>query len=147
MYEIVGAVGTPLPIDNVTRNRLHGHYAHILVDLDLLKDIFYEVLVEREGIAFSVVIEYEGLPDFCTHCKSIRHNVSSYCWLQPRRENNIEQPLDKGKKPMHSQRPKQGWKPKDNPEGIGSSKAFASAVPIQQNNLNIDKSQETGAAA
>ena len=44
LYEI--AVGTPLLIDNVTRNRLYGHYARILVDLDLSKKVFYEVLVE-----------------------------------------------------------------------------------------------------
>jgi hypothetical protein len=40
LYEIAGAVGTPLLIDNVTRNRLYSHYARILVDLDLSKDIF-----------------------------------------------------------------------------------------------------------
>ena len=27
LYEIAGAVGTPLLIDNVTRNRLYGNYA------------------------------------------------------------------------------------------------------------------------
>jgi len=104
----MGAVGTPLMIDNVTKNRLYGHYARILVDLDLSKDIFYEVMVEREGYAFPIAIEYEGLPDFCIHCNSIGHNVSSCRWLHQRRENNMEQPIDKGKKPTHSQRPKQG---------------------------------------
>jgi len=68
LYEIAGAVGTPLLINNVTRNRLYGHYARILVDLDLSKTIFYEVMVEREGYAFPVAIDYEGLPNFCTHC-------------------------------------------------------------------------------
>jgi len=67
LYEIVRAVGTPLLIDNVTRNRLYGHYARILVDMDLSKDIFYEIMVEREGFAFPLAIEYEGLPDFCKH--------------------------------------------------------------------------------
>jgi len=62
LYKIVGAFGTLLLIDNITRNRLYGHYARILVDLDLSKTIFYEVVVEREGYAFPVAIEYEGLP-------------------------------------------------------------------------------------
>jgi len=48
LYEIKGVVGTPLLIDNVTKNRLFGHYARVLVDLDLSKENFYEVLVERE---------------------------------------------------------------------------------------------------
>jgi len=109
----------PLLIDNVTKNKLFGHYARVLVDLDLFKDIFYEVLVEREGFAFQVAIEYEGLPEFCTHCKSIGHNVTSCCWLlHPRSVENNEHQTDKGKKSVNSKRPKQGWKPMDNPEGI-----------------------------
>jgi len=131
LYETAGAVGTPLLIDNVTRNRLYAHYAQILVDLDLSKNIFYEVMVEREGYAFPVAIEYEGLPYFCTRCKSIGHNITSCRWLHPR--STQEQPIDKGKEPVHSQKPNQGWKLKDNLEGIGSSKAFATVAPIHHN--------------
>jgi len=149
LYEIAGAVGTPLLIDNVTRNILYGHYARILVDMDLSKTIFYEVMVEREGYAFPVAVEYEGLPDFCTHCKSIGHDITSCRWLHPRRADTHEQLIDKGKQPVHSQKPKQGWKPKDNPEGIGSSKAFATVastqhdatvVPVQQDVSRVEPS-------
>ena len=61
------------------------------MDLDLSKEIFYEVMVE-----------YEGLQDFCTPCKSISHNVTSYQWLHPRKAYKNEKPVDKGKKPMNS---------------------------------------------
>ncbi|AET02462.1 hypothetical protein MTR_8g040870 [Medicago truncatula] len=132
LYEIAGAVGTPLLIDNVTKNRLFGHYAQVLVDLDLSKDIFYEVLVEGEGFVFSIAIEYEGLPEFRTHYKSIGQNVSSSRWLHPRRAENNEHQTDKGKKPVNSQRPKHGWKPKDSHEGIGSPKAFKIPTLIPQ---------------
>jgi hypothetical protein len=40
LYEIAGTVRTLLLIDNVTKNRLFGHYAMVLMDLDLSKDIF-----------------------------------------------------------------------------------------------------------
>jgi len=136
LYEIAGAVGTPLLIDNVTRNRLYGHYARILVDLDLSKKVFYEVLVEREGFAFPVDIEYEGLPDFCTHYHNIGHSINSCRRLHPRSTEAHEQPTNVGKKnignrkqPLHSHTPKQNWEPKENLEGIGSSRAFAA---IQQ---------------
>ena len=43
LYEIARDVGTPYLIDNVNKYRLTGHYARVLVDLDLSKDIFYEV--------------------------------------------------------------------------------------------------------
>jgi len=124
LYEIAGAVGTPLLIDHVTRNRLFGHYARILVDLDLAKDIFYEGMVEREGFAFPVAIEYEGLPEFCTHCKSIGHNVNSCRWLYPRNVDKLADLVDNGKKPIYSQKQVSEWKPKDNLDGVGSSNTF-----------------------
>jgi len=147
LYETAGAVGTPLLIDNVTKNRLYDHYAWILVDLDLSKDIIYEVMVEREGYAFPVAIEHEGLPDFCTHCKNIVHNVISSRWLYLRRAENHEHSIDKGKQLVHSRRQKQGWKPKDNPDGIGSSKAFDTTTPIHQNDSSDEDALLAGATA
>ena len=129
LYEIAGAVGTLLLIDHVTKNCLFGHYARILVDLDLSKDIFYEEMVEREGFAFPVVIEYERLPEFCTHCKSIGHHVTSCRWLHPWKTDKNEDPVDNGKKPLNSQKQKHEWKPKDNPDGVGSSKDFETHQP------------------
>jgi len=96
LLEIAGVVGTPLLIDQVTKNRLFGLYARILVDLDLSKYFFYEVMVEREGFVFPIAIEYERLPDFCTHCKSIGHNVNSCHWLHPRKEDKQAQKVDNG---------------------------------------------------
>jgi len=61
LFEIAGAVRTPLLIDNVIKNMLFGHYVRVLVDLDLSKDIFYDVMVEHEGFAFPVEIVYERL--------------------------------------------------------------------------------------
>lgn len=33
------------------------------------------ILAERKGYAFYVDIEYENLPDFCTHCQCTVHYV------------------------------------------------------------------------
>lgn len=52
LFEIASAVGTPLLIDAATQNRTLDHYARVLVDMDLSKRIFDEVLVEREGYTF-----------------------------------------------------------------------------------------------
>jgi hypothetical protein len=45
LKEIASAVGTPIDIDGPTRNRTFGHYARILVDIDLSKRIYEEILV------------------------------------------------------------------------------------------------------
>lgn len=40
------AIKTSLLNNNVTKNTLFGHYARLLVDLDLFRVFFYEVMVE-----------------------------------------------------------------------------------------------------
>lgn len=47
--------------DRATRDGLFGHYARILVEVDL-SDIPTSILVEREGYSFSIGIHYENLP-------------------------------------------------------------------------------------
>jgi hypothetical protein len=138
LREIASAVGTPLLIDNATSKRIYGHYARILVDMDFSRQLFHEITVEREGYAFQVEVAYEWLPEFCTHCHTLGHDVSSCRWLYPQKDKTVHKERNvQGKKPVST--PKENWVPiKDNPSGIGSSLAFAAPqkevapVPIQQ---------------
>ncbi|KEH26717.1 DUF4283 domain protein [Medicago truncatula] len=102
LKEIASAIGTPLLIDSATQNRVFGHYARVLVDMDLSKHIFNEVMIERTGFSFSIEITYERLPAFV---------------------------LTAGTLDIISQKPQPPkWQPKDNLDGIGSSKAFEAPV-------------------
>ncbi|XP_045829142.1 uncharacterized protein LOC123920859 [Trifolium pratense] len=83
LFEIASAIGTPLSLDEATKTRAFGHYARILVDMDLFSHVFYEILVEREGHSFKLVVVYERLPDFCMHCGIIGHNVQACHYLKP----------------------------------------------------------------
>lgn len=47
LFEIASVVGTPSTLDGPTQNMIFGHYARILVDMDLSKCFFDEILVER----------------------------------------------------------------------------------------------------
>lgn len=47
----------------------------ILVDLDVATELREQILVEREGFAFFVDIEYERLPLFCYSCGIIGHSL------------------------------------------------------------------------
>jgi hypothetical protein len=93
LFEIASAIGTPLSLDDATRNRAFGHYARILVDVDLSRRLFDEVVVEREGYAFKLAVVYERLPSFCTHCQVIGHMIASCNWIHPQKKQ-----LDHGKK-------------------------------------------------
>ncbi|MCH91231.1 NBS resistance protein, partial [Trifolium medium] len=75
LFEIASAIGTPLSLDESTKNRVFGHYALILVDMDLSRRVFDEIMVERDGYTFNLEVVYERLPDVCSHCKVIGLNI------------------------------------------------------------------------
>jgi len=83
LKEIASVVGTPIDIDAPTCNRAFGHYARLLVDVDLSKRAFDEILVEREGYAFRVEVQYERRPLFCHHCYVIGHAITTCKCLHP----------------------------------------------------------------
>jgi len=53
------------------------------VDIDSSKRVYDEILVEREGFAFNVEVQYERRLLFCYHCYVIGHNVMNYKRLNP----------------------------------------------------------------
>lgn len=58
-FEISSGVGTSLIIDAATKSRLLGIYARILVDIDMSSKLFDSILMEREGYAFQIEVQYE----------------------------------------------------------------------------------------
>lgn len=82
-------------------------------------------MIEREGFSFSIEIIYERLPAFCTHCRNIGHHITYCRWLHP---TNVTHVTDKQKKIVPRNSRIRNGKPKDNPDGIGSSKAFEAPV-------------------
>nr|KYP37546.1 hypothetical protein KK1_041269 [Cajanus cajan] len=73
LLAIASTVGTPNSLDKATLNRTYGHFVRILIELDLLKMIPTQLMVEREGFAFYVSFEFDRLPLFCFKCNCIGH--------------------------------------------------------------------------
>ena len=105
-------------------------------------------MIEREGFSFAIEVTYERLPAFCSHCKNIGHHISNCRWLHPTKDNHV---IDKQKKAIVSQKQQtQKLQPKDNPNGIGSSKAFEAPViqhaasdgQVPQVDLTHDQTQD-----
>jgi hypothetical protein len=81
-------------------------------------------LVERKGVSFKLATGYAWMPDFCSHCQIISHDVTAYRWI------TLKQALEKldcGKKST-PKRTIQKFVEKENPDGIGSSKAFSATA-------------------
>jgi len=95
--------------------------------------MFYEILVERDGFSFPMEVVYEWLPDFCSHCQNIAHDVTGCGWLYPRKESQVPHKMvAKGKAKVQSW--KQAWVSlKDNPSGVGSSTTFAALTEKHSN--------------
>lgn len=81
LFAIASSVGTPICIDHATNKpmfeREFGHFARVLVDMDLRKTPKYRVLVERTGFAFFVDLDYDNLPQYCNFCSCIGHQQSN----------------------------------------------------------------------
>jgi hypothetical protein len=54
-----------------------GHYAHILVDIDLSGSVYDEIMVKRDGFVVMLEMVNERLPNFCSRCRVIGHNISA----------------------------------------------------------------------
>lgn len=75
LISIANLVGIPQAIDLNTKDFVFGHYARIQVEVDLLHTLHPKLLIEREGYSFEVLVSYENVPKFYSHCHFIGHLV------------------------------------------------------------------------
>lgn len=64
----------PICLDEATSKKTFGHFARMLIDLDL-KSQLRNKMIEKDGYSFFATVEYERLPEFCTHCQIIGHSL------------------------------------------------------------------------
>lgn len=81
LFAIASSAGSPICTDeNTGKNmidRTFGQFARILIDIDLEKELLFKVLVERKGFAMFVDLDYEQIPEYCTSCRMIGHQLSN----------------------------------------------------------------------
>ncbi|KAH6818323.1 hypothetical protein C2S51_001926 [Perilla frutescens var. frutescens] len=73
----LGKVGTPLKIDG---NSLHGnvgHFARVLIEIDMAQSLQPSVMIDRGDASFFVDLHYECLPLFCSACQIVGHATSN----------------------------------------------------------------------
>ena len=77
LKNIARGVGIPLKIDQNTLEGKFGHYARILVDIDLSKEITDSLMIERQGHKFFISVEFENIPAFCRNCSMVGHSLAN----------------------------------------------------------------------
>ncbi|KAK3211557.1 hypothetical protein Dsin_016263 [Dipteronia sinensis] len=74
IFDLARGIGVPLQLDRATMEGDFGHFAHVLVDIDVSTVPPSSLLLERDDSHSSFIsMEYENLPAFCSTCSSIGH--------------------------------------------------------------------------
>lgn len=75
---VVSGVGSPLYTDHRTMDRTRIDFARVCVEVDASTELMREVEIQdSEGLVFSVLVDYDWEPDFCSMCKCFEHSYST----------------------------------------------------------------------
>lgn len=75
LSNIARGIGVPFRFDLHTLNGDVGHFARVLVDVDLITTLPNFVIMEVDGMDIEVELHYENFPLFCYACKNIGHGL------------------------------------------------------------------------
>lgn len=64
-----------MQLNRATKLDLYGHYAKVLVDLDVKSNLTSTIPLEQENYGFAVDIVYENLPRDCKRCTFLGHEI------------------------------------------------------------------------
>lgn len=78
LSSIAHGIGVTIHFDHNNIEGEFGHYARILVDLDLFNPVMDQIRVDTSKKILWVSVEYENTKDFCTTCQSIGHSPPNY---------------------------------------------------------------------
>ncbi|XP_050212400.1 uncharacterized protein LOC126663639 [Mercurialis annua] len=144
LAEISRGIGVPLKIDHNTINGELGHFARVLVDMDLSKSIHHTLRVETADSKFWVDLVHENLFELCTTCLSIGHSSLNCRRNINQKDFNLGQSKDV--KPANDKKdpePDRGrsltrkiWKRKQSPSDVPIRKALATIQKDIAGDLN-----------
>ncbi|KAL8462759.1 hypothetical protein ACS0TY_033689 [Phlomoides rotata] len=84
---MASAFGNLLKIDDRTLHRRMGHYARILVEIDIKTELIEKIMYKRAGICSFANLVFERLPEFCRGCGVVGH-TTTVCTRGKKEENN-----------------------------------------------------------
>ncbi|KAI0516335.1 hypothetical protein KFK09_009007 [Dendrobium nobile] len=83
LHALGSIFGRPLQTDQATASRTRPSVARILVEVDITKKHAKEVWVGSKALGYLQKVEFEKIPDFCTHCKAHGHSIAECFKLHP----------------------------------------------------------------
>ncbi|CAK8532363.1 unnamed protein product [Lathyrus sativus] len=93
LNKIGSALGKPIMTDECTANRLRVSYAHILVEMDITKELPQSITItDPAGEKMQQSIEYEWRPLFCNKCQKVGHCCDKPKMRKQWIPRNVKQP-------------------------------------------------------
>ncbi|KAM6571878.1 hypothetical protein CsatA_015958 [Cannabis sativa] len=148
LFKIVGQLGKPIMVDEVTRERDKLLFPRILIEVSLEQEFPGLIYFENEyGEDISMIVKYEWKPIICKHCKGMGHPTEECRRKEAKKQEWVvkgkqKQGNDDMKNVVDEEGYKQvvnGWKPKEKltPADPSSSNPFG----VLQNDI-VQKLQE-----
>ena len=70
-------IGVPIKFDGITFEGEYGHFAHMLIDVDLSKPLADTIMVKIDNNFLFLMLYFKSVPKFCTTGGSIQHVITS----------------------------------------------------------------------
>ncbi|KAK2652870.1 hypothetical protein Ddye_012726 [Dipteronia dyeriana] len=113
----------PLKFDRATLEDDYGHFARMLIDVDLSKPLPDSIMIEVGDDCLFLTLLFENVPSFCSVCCSIGHSAVS-CHHATRFTRNItvepnDKILERGRSKI-----RQEYRPKHKSRDVPTSRVF-----------------------
>ncbi|KAL8483851.1 hypothetical protein ACS0TY_026514 [Phlomoides rotata] len=74
---LASALSTLIKIDDRTIHRRMGHYARVLVEVDMKTEPIEKIMYKRCGVCSFANLVFERLPEFCRNCGIVGHSMAN----------------------------------------------------------------------
>ncbi|PIN26972.1 hypothetical protein CDL12_00255 [Handroanthus impetiginosus] len=101
LFTIGKLIGEPLKIDEAMTTLSRINFARLCIEIDLKQKPPDDVFIMNAGELLRILVVYEKLPQYCSHCHHLGHEESS-CYIKnagPRPHRNLERSFPPRSKP------------------------------------------------
>ncbi|KAL0926181.1 hypothetical protein M5K25_002387 [Dendrobium thyrsiflorum] len=94
LHALGSVFGWPLQTDQAIASRTRPSLARVLVEVDITKKNAKEIWVGSKAFGYLQKVEFEKIPDFCSHCKMHGHALHECFKLHPNLKKTLAHVLN-----------------------------------------------------